>query len=700
MLSAIYLLVTSLAGFAVLTRLAPNAPTIVRAPGGFLLSAIFTSLLTYAVAYALVDQTPNALRIGLIVSTVVGGLVLLLTGRHLRPTHLRLPLTDAVVAALAGATSWWLMNARLYLQNDELTVSANSWGDMGLHVALSRSFSVGANFPTEYPFFAGETIRYHFGFDFYAGMLQEGGTSVLWSFNLPGIIGFAAILLTTFALCRRLFSPSEPTPRRRDKGIWIGAIAMLLVVTNQSLAWRRYVAVDGKGDLWRALDPSVLWNHQGYLAVGPYTDDRISIFNTLNPYLGQTHLSVGIAIVLLLAYLVIDQLLGDDRPRAGLLAAIGITFGAAFWLNGVVWLAAAVFFAALLALWALAACRTRYRAAEAGARWRAARTEGLAWVRTGAAFAIPALALGIPAALLLSGGGGEGGLSVHLGYLACSSTKSSCHGGQMDPLSLQDWWSFAQYWVLNEGVAIPLLILAFVLGNGRDRKLIAAVTAIFVWGSIFSVGLDLGGHNHKTFNLWEILSGPYIAFAFVELWLIGGRVLRSTFRGRLAAGLVARTLTLAVGLLLVVSGVIDAMTVKNDYSAGIFGDEPTRQSTDWIVHHTPTRATFLTDYDQMYTEPTMAGRSVLLGYSAWSATSGYDVEPRKQTISAIYSAPDLITACTLIKANHIDYVVLGPHERTSGRFDLNEELFATLPVAAKFGEGDPQILIYKVADIC
>ncbi len=70
--------------------------------------------------------------------------------------------------------------------DDELVVSANTWADMGLHIALSRSFSVASNYPTQYPFFAGEPIRYHFGFDFFfAGMLQKGGLSVLWSFNLP-----------------------------------------------------------------------------------------------------------------------------------------------------------------------------------------------------------------------------------------------------------------------------------------------------------------------------------------------------------------------------------------------------------------------------------------------------------------------------------------------------------------------------------
>src|SRR5258708_3885796 len=69
-----------------------------------------------------------------------------------------------------------------------LLVSSETWGDTALHTALSKSFSAGANYPTEYPFFANDPIKYHFGFDFFAGVLQKGGLSVLLSFNLPGAL--------------------------------------------------------------------------------------------------------------------------------------------------------------------------------------------------------------------------------------------------------------------------------------------------------------------------------------------------------------------------------------------------------------------------------------------------------------------------------------------------------------------------------
>ncbi len=690
---------TSLAGFAVATRVMPSAPAIVRVPAGFLLALVFTSWTTYLVASGLSSHTENALKIGLIVSTLLGAVVLVKFGRSLRPRDLRLPFLDAAVGLFALGLSWWLIHARLREENGELLVSANAWSDTALHVALSRSFSAGANYPPEYPFFAGEPIRYHFGFDFFAGMLQEGGLSVLWSFNLPGIVGFTSMMLITFATARLLFSPEQKLRWYRDKGVWIGFVAVALLMTNQSLGWRRYLANDGQGSLLTALRPSVWWNHKDYLAVGPYTDDRIAIFNTPNAYLAQTHLIVAVAVVLLLAYVVLSQLRSGDRPSKRVLAGVGVTFGAAFWLNGVVWLAAAVFIGMLLVIWAIAASwRSHHEASER--RWAAVLRPGVPWLMVGGSFALPALALGLPQAVMLNGGQTGGSLKMHFGYLVCSSSKFPCEGEEMNPLSLADWWSFLEYWALNEGVFIPLLILAFFLGTRRDKKIIAAVTCIFLWGSLFQVGADLGGHNHKVFNLWEALSGLFVAFAVVEIWLIGGRRLRRQVPGRFVTGALVRGSAVGLVGLLVLSGLIDFMTVKNDGTASVFGGTVERQATDWIVRETPPRATFLTDYDQLYTAPTMAGRGVALGYSPWASSSGYDVDPRKRMIEAIYSAPDRAAACALLEANKLDYVMFGLHERTSTRFDVNEVMFFEMNAAATFGSGETEARVYRVADNC
>ena len=714
MLATVYLVVTCVAGFAVATWLAPRAPTIVRLPAGFLLSVVVTSWTTYLVAFALSAHTADALTIGLIVSTVLGAVIIAVAGRNLRWRHLHVPILDAVLGIAALAFSYWLVNSHLQYDHDgELSVSANTWGDMGLHIALSRSFSVGANYPTEYPFFANEPIRYHFGFDFFAGMLQQGGFSVLWSFNLPGIIGFSAMLLTVFAIARLLFSPkpdgaAEPEGRSwwraagwwRDKGVWAGLIAAALVMTNQSLGWLRYVAKDGHGSMFTALRPSIFWQHKDYLTGGPYTDDRIVMFNTPNAYLTQMHLIVAMAVILFLTFVVLDELRAGVGLDKRVLLAVGIIFGLAFWLNGVVWLAAAVFFGMLLVIWALCAC------------WRVSQQAPRAELA-----GRPSAGVGVdPDGCVLRGAGPRARGSAGDSAQRRQHGRRHAHrarglpGLRVDEVLVPrrsdesglaaDWKSFFEYWWLNEGLFIPLLVLAFVLGNRRDKKIITAAAFIFIWGSLFQVGQDLGGQNHKVFNLWENVNSVFVGFALVEIWVVGGRLIRRGFAELTVLGVLARFVTVCMFAFLVVSGLVDFMTVKNDFKVSVFGDATEQQAIDWIVHDTPPRSAFLTDYDQLYTAPTMAGRGIALGYSSWASSAGYDIEPRKEAIEAIYSAPDRSTACSLLKQNEMDYVEVGPQERSSPRFKLNEGLFASMTAQKVVGSGPEAYAFYRVADNC
>ncbi len=713
MLATVVLLVTSLAGFAVATRAVPSAPVIVRAPAGFLLALIAVSATTYLVARALANATEDGVLIGVIISLQLGLIVLWRYGRGLRRADLRMPLIDGVVSLFALAVGWWFMHQRLRTENGDLVVSASAWSDTALHVGLSRSFSVGNNFPTQYPFFAGEPIQYHFGFDFFAGAMEKAGMSVLWAFNLPGLLCFAALIMVTFATARLLFSPrvadGASAPRAlRDPGVWTGIVAIVLLLTNQSQSWRRYVEQDGGGSLSRALDPSTLWAHTGYLANGPYSDDRISIFFTLNPFVAQTHLIVAIAAVLILAYVLLDHLGDGDVPSVRLMAGLGAVFGAMFWLNGVVWIAGGVFFAALVLVWAVPALVAARRSAAPGEGGVAIRAAAKPWLLAGGAFALPSLVLAVPQALVLAGS--SEGLGIHLGYLVCSSTKSSCNPGQMNLLSPADWWSFVEYWWLNQSLVLPLLIVAAVLGTRRDRRTILAVMAIFLFGSVFAPSADIGGHGHKVFNLWEALAGLFVAFALVHIWRGLGRLGRrddapadgpSRRSAAARAGTVSgRIGVLLVGVFMTVSGVIDVMTVKNDFRVSVFGDPPRQEAIRWIVDNTPTRATFLTDYDQLFTASTLSGRRTYLGYSPWAAGAGYDVDPRKPIINEIYSTGDRNRACELLRAARIGYFIVGPDERRSSRFTFNPGLFAQFAPAKSFGTGDAEISVYEVAANC
>ena len=78
----------------------------------------------------------------------------------------------------------WMMFASFNTKEGKLLIANPEYSDFGPNTALIQSFAVGHNFPTEYPHFSGDRIRYHFLFYFQAGNLEFLGLNPAWSLNL------------------------------------------------------------------------------------------------------------------------------------------------------------------------------------------------------------------------------------------------------------------------------------------------------------------------------------------------------------------------------------------------------------------------------------------------------------------------------------------------------------------------------------
>ncbi|MCH7953740.1 MAG: hypothetical protein IIC25_07605 [Chloroflexi bacterium] len=135
-----------------------------------------------------------------------------------------------------------------------------------------------------------------------------------------------------------------------------------------------------------------------------------------------------------------------------------------------------------------------------------------------------------------------------------------------------------------------------------------------------------------------------------------------------------------VFVFLVLSGLLDFMTIKNDFKVEVFGEK--QPAIEWIDENLPRDAVFLTAWGELFIAPNLAGRAVYLGYDPWVASAGYDAETRRQRTAEMYGASDKATACRLLVQEEIDYVQIGPQERSSGRFPLDAALFERDFVAA------------------
>ncbi|HSP45751.1 MAG TPA: hypothetical protein VLO30_07140, partial [Chthoniobacterales bacterium] len=186
----------------------------------------------------------------------------------------------------------WMMFATLDYKNGTLLIGNNEWSDFGPNTAIIQSFAVGHNFPTHYPHFSGETIRYHFLFYFQAGNLCFLGLSLPWSLNLLSIITLASMLALLMALGQSLFH--SRTVGRIGAALFFfhGTLSFVSFLRSQSSFTTAFHTILGLKDFL----PS------GY----PYRGELWGIWTQV-VYLNQRHFASAVGILLIVLLFLIDR---------------------------------------------------------------------------------------------------------------------------------------------------------------------------------------------------------------------------------------------------------------------------------------------------------------------------------------------------------------------------------------------------------
>src|SRR5262245_24929104 len=119
---------------------------------------------------------------------------------------------DWTLIAVYFVIATWLMFATLSSTGGNLQIAHNQFSDFGPNTAIMHSFAVGHNFPTQYPHFPGDLIRYHFLYYFASGNLEFLGLDPSWSLNLLSILSLVSLLILVMVLGEVLFD-SRPIGR-------------------------------------------------------------------------------------------------------------------------------------------------------------------------------------------------------------------------------------------------------------------------------------------------------------------------------------------------------------------------------------------------------------------------------------------------------------------------------------------------------
>src|SRR5881398_3393961 len=207
----------------------------------------------------------------------------------------------ALIAGYVVLVSW-MMFASFSSTAGKLHISNPEYSDFGPNTAIMQSFAVGHNFPTEYPHFSGDRIRYHFLFYFQAGNLEFLGLNPVWSLNLLSIIMLVAMLILAMTLGEVVFNSRA-----------VGRLGSLLFFFFGSLSYVPFLR--GQGSV-RAAIQAIRQRGDFLPSIFPYRGETWGTWSQVT-YLNQRHFASAIGILLLvLIFLVIRYRMRPKRSKA------------------------------------------------------------------------------------------------------------------------------------------------------------------------------------------------------------------------------------------------------------------------------------------------------------------------------------------------------------------------------------------------
>jgi len=679
MVALLYLVALVLAGDGLARRWFPTARAPQRWATAFLVGLPVASWLSYLTAQ-LFEGAGDRL---LLAALVVIWWLLLFTvwawrrGRSRRTDSIpRASRPSAVgcwdVATIGGIALLvgWMMVSTYHVADGRLLIASGLWSDFGPTSAIAQSFAVGDNFPTEYPHYAGEQIRYHFLYYFQVGNLTHLGMDPATANNVLSITSIVAMLVVVMALGKRLFGSAA-----------VGRIGALLFFFHGSLSFIPWAADLASLDRILAALPPL----DGFMKSGfPYRGEDWGIWTQM-VFLNQRHLASAIGVLLLIVLFLLERLPettavpGPVAADSGLEAAPGdgdpapppapaaqtepsavtgtarrtsrwrfprsvgprrlvvdlvrdpalpgyVLFGSLagmlpLW-NGSMFVAAA----ALLAVW-LVLFPNRLQMLILGVSSAVLAVPQLLWVRPGTM------------------AGEQTYPSLHWGYVVDDPTVANV----------------ATYIAFVFGPKLLLVAFALLAATWRQRRVFIAFSSLVGVAFLIQLSVEVLA-NHKFINAWLIVANLFAAAGLLRLW-----------GARRALRIPARTVGVGLAAIIVAGGVIDLIPVKNQgtLTFGIDGDPV----YEWVRTQTDPDSVFLTDI--VVVDPILlAGRRIYFGwpYYAWSA--GYDVSPREAWYRDTFAERSPRALATRLRAEAIDYVAIDDGLRAQAFAPrLNEELF-------------------------
>lgn len=532
----------------------------------------------------------------------------------------------------------WIMFYVFYIRDGILYSGFTVYGDYAPHTAMMRSFSRGGNFPTQYPHFGGEDVKYHFMFQFLVGNLEYLGLRIDVAYNLVSVFALLGFLMVLYCLAKRI------TGSRKA-----GVLTVFFFFFRSSLTFFRFLWEHLRaGDLLQVLAENTSF-------IGYTTNEDWGLWN-FNVYLNQRHLAFGLLIVALALWFYLDW----------------VDAGCSHKEKGAIWL------------------RNRIFTKEA---WKFRNPEGA--LAMGMVLGLTAFWNGaavIGGLLILMGFAvfSDGKLDYLLTalvavFFSVLQTKIFISGSAV---KTSFYWGFISedksipgvlwYLIQMSGIFfVGALVLFFFLKKRAQKAVLVSCLFPLVFAFCMSLTPDVTV-NHKYIM---------ISYAFLAMfWALAAvRIFQKKAAGRI--------FSVALAVCLTATGIYDFVIILRNNGPGhrvtVFMES---SLTDWLSDNLDHTDLILTPEYSM-NEVTMSGVMMYLGwpYYAWSA--GYDTYGRAAKAVEIYTSQDAETVRNLVEQEKITYILYEEGMEFEGEICREDTIKELYPLAYQSEDG--RIRIYE-----
>ena len=584
---------------------------------------------------------------------------------------------ELILFGLLAAFITYMMFYVFYMKDGILYSGLTVYGDYAPHTAMIRSFSMGNNFPTQYPHYGGADVKYHFMFQFLAGNLEYLGMRMDVAYNIVSLTSLTGFLMLLYQLALRITGK-----------MCCGVLTIFLFFFRSGMAFFRFVWEHIQaGNLLETLTENVSF-------IGYTTNENWGLWN-LNVYLNQRHLAFGLLMVTLALYLFMDWLeAGTMHEEKGFVWMKERLFSKEGWRSRN--LEQALLMGLFLGLCAF---------------WNGAAVIGGLLILCGfAVFSDGKLDYLIMAAV-----------TIFFSYL---QTKIFISGSAMSPQIYLGFlaedktvWGVVQYLFWMSGVFfLGLLVLVWFMRR-RERAILLG----FIFPTIFAFVLLMTPDinvNHKYIMISYAFLTIFWAWTICNLWT-GERVNRNvqiadgrktedieneikkkpsqsdvkTGRDRKIRKFAGKVLAAILTICLSITGIYDfAVIVKGNGPGRRVAVNMNSDLTCWLAEHLDKNDLLLTPEYSM-NEVTMSGVMLYCGwpYYAWSA--GYDTNYRAAQAVTIYTTSDSETLKSTVKQEKITYILFEEGSEFEQQVCQEETIAATYEKVYETQDG--RIRIYK-----